>query len=85
MTDACLIYRKSMNMSLLGYVDTDWAGDVDDHHSISGYSFITARGAISWSSKKQPSVTLLSTEAEYMATAAITKEATWLKVLSSAT
>ena len=83
MTDACLIYRKSMDMFLLGYVDADWAGDVDDRHSISGYSFITAGGAISWLSKKQPSVALLSMEAEYMATAAAAKEATWLKVLFS--
>ena len=80
-TDACLIYRKTMDVSLLGYVDADWAGDVDDHCSISGYTFVTAGGIISWSSKKQPSIALLSTEAEYMATTATMKEATWLKVL----
>ncbi|KIM60717.1 hypothetical protein SCLCIDRAFT_72313, partial [Scleroderma citrinum Foug A] len=74
-------YRKTMDMSLLGYVDADWAGDVDDCRSISGYTFITAGGAISWSSKKQPSVALSSTEAEYMTTTASVKEATWLKVL----
>ena len=70
-------------MSLLGYVNADWAGEMGDHHSISGYTFITAGGAISWSSKKQPSVALSSTEAEYMATAAAAKEATSLKVLFS--
>ena len=82
-TDTCLIYRKTTDMSLLGYVNTDWAGDVDDRHSISGYTFITAGGAISWLSKKQPSVALSSTEAECMAAAAAAKEATWLKVLFS--
>ena len=81
--DTCLIYRKTMDMSLLSYVNADWAGDVDDHHSISGYTFVTARGAISLSSKKQPSVALSSTEAEYMAATAAVKEATWLKVLFS--
>jgi len=70
-------------MSLLGYVDVDQAGDVNDCRSISGYTFVTAGAAISWSSKKQPSVALLSTEAEYMAAAAATKEATWLKLLFS--
>ena len=80
MMDACLVYKKTTDISLLGYVDADWAGDVDDCCSISGYTFITARGAISWSSKKQPSITLLSMEAECMATAAA-KEATWVKVL----
>ena len=81
--DARLVYRKTMDMSLLAYVNTDWAGDVDDCHSISGYTFITAGGAISWSLKKQLSVALSSTEAEYMAATATTKEATWLKVLFS--
>ena len=70
-------------MSLLGYVDADWAGDMDDRRSISGYTFITARGAISWSSKKQPSIALSSTEAESMAATAAAKEATWLEVLFS--
>ena len=81
--DACLIYRKMTDMSLLGYVDTDWAGDMDDCHSISGYTFVTAGGAISWLSKKQPSIALSSMEAEYMAATAAAKEATWLKVLFS--
>ena len=83
MTDTCIIYRKTSEMSLLGYVDADWAGDVNNCCSISGYTFVTARAAISWSSKKQPSVALSSTEAEYMAAAAAAKEATWLKVLFS--
>jgi len=82
-TDTRLIYRKTSEMSLLGYVDADWAGDVNDRRSISGYTFVTAGAAISWSSKKQPSVTLSSTEAEYMAAAAAAKEATWLKLLFS--
>ena len=82
-TDARLVYRKTLELSLLGYVDADWAGDVNDCRSISGYIFITAGGAISWSSRKQPSVALSSMEAEYMAAAAAAKEATWLKVLFS--
>jgi len=51
-------------MSLLGYVDADWAGNVNDRRSISGYTFVTAGAAISWLLKKQPSVALSSTEAE---------------------
>jgi hypothetical protein len=42
-----------------------------------------AAGAISWSSKKQPSVALSSTEAEYIAGAHAAKEAIWLKSLVS--
>jgi len=81
--DTDLIYRKTSEMSLLGYIDMDWAGDVNDCRSISGYTFVTAGAAISWSSKKQLSVALSSMEAEYMAAAAAAKEATWLKLLFS--
>ena len=81
--DACLVYRRTTDTSLLGYIDADWAGDVDNPRSISGYTFITAGGAVSWSLKKQPSVALSSMEAEYMTAAATVKEATWLKVLFS--
>ena len=83
MMDAHLVYRKMIDMSLLGYVNADWAGNMDDRCSISDYTFMTAGGAISWSSKKQPSIALSSTEAGYMAATAATKEAIWLKVLFS--
>ena len=83
MTDMRLVYRRTTNISLLGYVDADWAGDVNDRRSVSGYTFVMAGAAISWSSKKQTSVALSSTEAEYMAAAAAAKEATWLQILFS--
>ena len=83
-TDTRLVYKRTMDVSLLGYVDADWAGDVNDRQSVSGYTFIMAGvAAISWSSKKQTSVALSSMEAEYMAAAAATKEATWLQILFS--
>jgi len=57
----------------------DWASDVNDRHLTMGYIFLISGGAVSWSSKKQTSITLLSTEAEYMAAAAAMKEAIWLR------
>ena len=72
-----------MDISLLGYVDADWAGDVNNRQLVSGYSFIMAGAAISWLLKKQTSVALSSTEAECMAAAATMKEATWLQILFS--
>ncbi|CAI0429344.1 unnamed protein product [Linum tenue] len=48
---------------LLGYTDSDYAGDTDDRKSTSGYVFLLSGGVISWASKKQPVVTLSTTEA----------------------
>lgn len=71
--------RSGINPDLIGYVDADWASDPNDRRSITGYLFILAGGAISWSSKRQSSTALSSTEAEYMAAAHATKEAIWLR------
>ena len=66
---------------LQGYSDSDWGSDADDRVSISGYAFFYGDGIISWSSKKQSSVALSSTEAEYMAMSHACKEAVWLRRL----
>jgi hypothetical protein len=68
---------------LIGYADADWASDVNDCKSTSGYTFKLAGAAVSWSSKKQTSVALSSTEAEYISGAHATKEAVWLRQLLS--
>ncbi|PNX68640.1 putative copia-type protein, partial [Trifolium pratense] len=46
-----------------GWSDSDYAGDYDDRKSTSGYVFTLGDSAIFWSSKKQPIVTLSTTEA----------------------
>ena len=60
-----------------GYSDADWASQ-KDWHSISGYVFFLGRGAITWSSKKQYIIVLLSTESEYIVQTHAAKEALWL-------
>jgi hypothetical protein len=65
----------------MGYTDTNWASDVNDQRLTSGYIFMLARCTISWSSKKQMSVALSSTEAEYIAGAHMVKELIWLRQL----
>jgi antitoxin component of MazEF toxin-antitoxin module len=64
---------------MVGYTDADWGGNDNNRRSISGYCFLLGEGVVSWSSKKQTSVALSSTEAEYMALTQATKEAMCLK------
>jgi transposase InsO family protein len=60
------------------YTDADF-GCQPDRRSTSGYAFLLAGAAISWSSKKQQLVTLSSTESEYVAATHATKHAMWLR------
>jgi len=69
--------------NLHGYCDADHAADVDTRRSTTGFVFLVAGGAVSWCSKRQPTVAVSSTEAEYVASAAAVKEAMWLKHLLS--
>ena len=63
-----------------GYADAAFANQ-DDCKSTSGYVFIAGGGAITWRSKKQTTVALSSTEAEYIALAEAAREASWLRNL----
>ncbi|KAE8693888.1 putative pentatricopeptide repeat-containing protein [Hibiscus syriacus] len=65
-------------MSKPGYVDSDYAGDLDNRRSTTGYVFTLGGGPICWKSTVQSIVALSTTEAEYMATAEAAKEALWL-------
>jgi Reverse transcriptase (RNA-dependent DNA polymerase) len=78
-----LVFQRASPEStqLTGYVDADWAGDVNDHKSTLGFIFMFGGAAVSWGSKKQTSVALSSTEAEYIAASYAAKEAIWLRRL----
>ncbi|RVW92788.1 Retrovirus-related Pol polyprotein from transposon TNT 1-94 [Vitis vinifera] len=65
--DFGLFYKKGKRSDLIGFTDSDYAGDQDNRRSTSGYVFMLGTGAVSWSSKKQPIVTLSTTEAEFVA------------------
>ena len=68
-------------LQLTGYCDADWGGDHDQRKSTTGYAFSLGSGSIVWSSKRQPTVALSSTEAEYMAMSNAAREAVWLRSL----
>ena len=64
---------------LTGYTDSDWGGDIVDRKSRTGFIFKLSNSAISWESRKQKSVAISSTEAEYMALTEATREAVYLR------
>lgn len=76
-----LHYAANCDISLSGFIDSDWSGDMDDRKSTTGYCFSLGSACISWLSKKQDRVSLSSSEAEYRAANAATTEAMWLRKL----
>jgi len=77
-SDKMLVYQSTQE-SLRGYADADWGNCITDRHSYTGFVFLFSRGPISWESRKQRTVALSSTEAEYMALTEATKEAIHLR------
>lgn len=75
-----LVYVKTDNPSMI-YTDADWGGCIVDRKSYTGFVFLTGGAAVSWGSKKQPTVALSSTEVEYMALSDATKEALYMRRL----
>lgn len=73
-----LKYSKTGD-SPLGFVDADWGADIDNRFSHTGYTFILAQAAVTWESKKQRTVALSSTEAEYIALTEASKEGVYLR------
>jgi hypothetical protein len=65
---------ESLNWEIKAYSDSDFAGDSDTRKSVSGYIIYLNGAAIAWRSKGQKSVSLSSTEAEYMAISEVAME-----------
>jgi hypothetical protein len=74
-----LVFQRTGQVCLEGFTDSDWAGDLDNRRSTSAYVMLVGKGAVSWKSKRQESVALSSTEAEFMASTAACKEVMWMK------
>ena len=62
-----------------GWTEVDWGADIDSSHSTLGFLFTFARGEVTWHTKKQATVTLSSTEAEYIVATHAAKEGLWLR------
>lgn len=77
--DHALVFRWQEAFDLVGYLDADWAGNLSDRRSTSGFVFLLCSSLVTWSSKKQPTVALSSTEAEYMAVSNAARKVIWIR------
>ncbi|KAK1694265.1 hypothetical protein QYE76_010962 [Lolium multiflorum] len=77
---ACLKFGKT-GEGLVGYVDSDFAADLDKRRSLTGYVFTVGGCAVSWKATLQSVVAQSTTEAEYIAINEAGKESVWLKGL----
>jgi hypothetical protein len=72
------VYRHGDNVTLVGFSDSNHAGDVDSRKSTSGVLFFLSGSPISWQSQKQKVVATSSCEAEYIAAATAACQGVWL-------
>lgn len=79
--DYGILYEKKGSSVLEGYVDSDWAGSIEDSKSTSGYVFSLGSGVFSWNTKKQEVVAQSPAEAEYISAAAASNQAIWPRKL----
>ncbi|XP_031287486.1 secreted RxLR effector protein 161-like [Pistacia vera] len=75
--------KRYDSLDLVGFVDSDFAGDKDSRKSTTTYVFTLGGNCVSWKSQLQPIVALSTTEAEYVAVTDVFKEALWLQGLLS--
>ena len=78
--DVGLVFEQddTCNHYAIGYVDLDYVGDLDKRWSTTSYVFTLAGALKCWKSTVQSTVSLSTTEAEYMALTKAVKEAIWL-------
>lgn len=74
-----LTYPSGGKLQLDGFSDSSYASNLTDRKSFSGYIFRLGQCAISWRSRKQKSVAVSTTEAEYMALSLTTRQLVWLQ------
>ncbi|GJR02821.1 ribonuclease H-like domain-containing protein [Tanacetum coccineum] len=72
---------SSSTTDLVAYSDADWAGCPTTRRSTSGYCVFLGNNLLSWSSKRQPTLSRSSAEAEYRGVANVVAETCWLRNL----
>jgi hypothetical protein len=74
-----LMYKRTDNLEVIGYSDSDYAGCIDTRKSTSGYVFMLASGVVSWRSAKQTLTATSTMEAEFVSCFEATSHGVWLK------
>ena len=83
-TDVGLVFEKDYRVSrseCVGYIDSDYVGDLDKRQSITRYVFTLSQAPVSWHSILQSTIILSTIEAEYMTMMEVIKEVIWLQGL----
>ena len=73
--------HRSTSTLVSAFSDVDWAGSTDDRRSIGGFAVFLGSNLVSWSARKQSTVSRSSTESEYKAVADATAEVMWIQTL----
>ena len=73
-----IMYKHGEEFKLKGFCDSSWSDSIEDRKSTLGHYFALGSSLISWSSKKQSTTTLSSTEAEYIASTSAACQCIWL-------
>ncbi|GJV93141.1 hypothetical protein Tco_1540954 [Tanacetum coccineum] len=73
------LYYDRFPAVLEGYLDASWITGSSDSKSTTGWIFTLGGEAVCWGSKKQTCITHSTMEAEFLALAAVGKEAEWLR------
>jgi hypothetical protein len=74
-----LKFHRSSSLALSAFSDADWAGCPNDRRSTSGFAIFLGTNLVSWSSRKQQTVSRSSTEAEYKTLANATTKVIWIQ------
>jgi hypothetical protein len=80
-TDHKIRYQGAGHSELIGYLDADWGENWNNRRSNTGFVFLMADGAVTWTLRMQKTVARLSTEAEYMVLSEACSEIAWLILL----
>jgi hypothetical protein len=73
-----LWYPRNQNFQLTTYLDADWENCVDERKSTSGATFFLGDSLVAWLSKEKGSISLSTTEAEYIVASTCCTQVLWM-------